>query len=92
MNKMLTYEELLERRKSTLDGWLGIDIVEIDEQRVVMTMPVTEKIHQPGGVVHHRSLDEAPSGDRRPDPARAEGGDPWCVPRGAHSKVRSDKR
>ena len=52
MDDALTYERLLERRNSTLDGWLGIEIIEIDEQGVVLTMPVSEKIHQPSGVVH----------------------------------------
>ncbi|MDX1437247.1 MAG: PaaI family thioesterase [Anaerolineales bacterium] len=46
------FEELLIRRTSSLDGYLGIDLVEINEEAAVLTMPVTEKIHQAGGVVH----------------------------------------
>ena len=52
MDAELTYAMLLERRKTTLDGYLEIEIVEISEDGIVMTMPVTPKIHQPAGLVH----------------------------------------
>jgi 1,4-dihydroxy-2-naphthoyl-CoA hydrolase len=46
------FENLLVRQKASLDGYLGIELVEVTEEGVVLTIPVTEKIHQVGGVVH----------------------------------------
>lgn len=46
------FEKLLSRREDSLDGYLGIELAEINEKSVVLTMPVTGKIHQAGGVVH----------------------------------------
>ena len=36
----------------TLMGTLGIEIVEVNEGRVVATMPVDERTHQPMGLLH----------------------------------------
>ena len=36
----------------TVMGTLGIEIVEFTKERVVATMPITSKTHQPFGVMH----------------------------------------
>ncbi len=38
--------------KETLFGTLGIEIVECTKDRVVGTMPVTPRVHQPFGLLH----------------------------------------
>src|SRR5687768_8494880 len=38
--------------KRGLQGVLGIEIVEITAERVVATMPVDERTHQPFGILH----------------------------------------
>ena len=38
--------------KDTLMGTLGIDILEAEEGRVVATMPVDHRTHQPMGLLH----------------------------------------
>jgi uncharacterized protein (TIGR00369 family) len=52
MEEKLTYANLLAHRQTTLDGLLGIEIDRIDEDGVVLSMPITQKVHQPAGVVH----------------------------------------
>lgn len=47
-----TPEELTERGSRTLSGYLGIRIVEIGPDFLRATMPVTERTHQPFGVLH----------------------------------------
>ena len=37
---------------NTVMGTLGIEIIEFTKERVVATMPVTAKTHQPFGVMH----------------------------------------
>ena len=37
---------------NTIMGTLGIEIVEFTRERVVATMPVTPKTHQPFGIMH----------------------------------------
>jgi uncharacterized protein (TIGR00369 family) len=41
-----------ERQKETLLSTLGIEIVEASRERVVATMPVGPKVHQPFGLLH----------------------------------------
>lgn len=41
-----------ERIKDTAVTTLGIELVELSPDRVVMTMPVGPKTHQPAGVLH----------------------------------------
>ena len=49
-------EKVLERingaGKNTLIETLGIEITEVGEDKIVATMPVTPKVHQPDGVLH----------------------------------------
>jgi 1,4-dihydroxy-2-naphthoyl-CoA hydrolase len=37
---------------NTILGTLGIEIIEFTPERVVATMPVTPKVHQPFGIMH----------------------------------------
>src|SRR5258706_13385279 len=41
-----------ERQQETLLSTLGIEIVEATKERVVGTMPVGPKVHQPFGLLH----------------------------------------
>src|SRR4051794_30666167 len=41
-----------EVRERTVMGTLGIDVVEMGPERVVLRMPVGEKVHQPYGLLH----------------------------------------
>lgn len=49
-------EKLLEKLnsvgKNTLMETLDIKFIEVDKNKVVATMPVTTKVHQPDGVLH----------------------------------------
>ncbi|MCF6348296.1 MAG: hotdog fold thioesterase [Flavobacteriaceae bacterium] len=49
-------ENLLEKLnsvgKNTLMETLDIKFIEVDKNKVVATMPVTTKVHQPDGVLH----------------------------------------
>jgi 1,4-dihydroxy-2-naphthoyl-CoA hydrolase len=47
-----TPEELTERGRSTLPGYLGIRIIEVGPDFMRATMPVNEHTHQPFGVLH----------------------------------------
>jgi 1,4-dihydroxy-2-naphthoyl-CoA hydrolase len=47
-----TPEELTERSSRTLPGFLGIRFTEIGPDFLRATMPVTERTHQPFGVLH----------------------------------------
>lgn len=47
-----TIEEISKRFGGTLAGHLGITITEIGPDFLKAEMPVTEKVHQPMGVVH----------------------------------------
>jgi uncharacterized protein (TIGR00369 family) len=38
--------------KNTLMETLGIEIIEVSNDKVVASMPVTSKVHQPDGVLH----------------------------------------
>ena len=38
--------------RNTLMETLGIEFVDLDEQTITARMPVTEKVHQPDGVLH----------------------------------------
>ncbi|MDD3270009.1 MAG: hotdog fold thioesterase [Syntrophomonadaceae bacterium] len=38
--------------ENTIMNTLGIDVVEFSRERVVATMPVTPKVHQPFGLMH----------------------------------------
>lgn len=49
-NKLL--EQLNSVGKNTLIETLGIVLIEANENKVVATMPVTPKVHQPDGVLH----------------------------------------
>jgi 1,4-dihydroxy-2-naphthoyl-CoA hydrolase len=48
----LTPEQLTERGRHSLSGYLGIRITEIGPDFLRATMPVTERLHQPFGVLH----------------------------------------
>lgn len=45
-------KKLLENRKGTLDETLGIEFIEITNEKVVGFMPVSKKVHQPFGILH----------------------------------------
>ena len=47
-----TPEALTERGSRSLSGYLGIRITEIGADFLRATMPVTERLHQPFGVLH----------------------------------------
>ncbi|HYL03173.1 MAG TPA: hotdog fold thioesterase [Dehalococcoidia bacterium] len=47
-----TPEELTERGRASLPGFLGIRITEIGPDYLRATMPVNERTHQPFGVLH----------------------------------------
>jgi 1,4-dihydroxy-2-naphthoyl-CoA hydrolase len=47
-----TPEQLTERGSRTLPGYLGIRITEIGADFLRATMPVSERTHQPYGVLH----------------------------------------
>ena len=47
-----TPEELNERGSRTMPGFLGIRVTEIGPDFLRATMPVTERTHQPYGVLH----------------------------------------
>jgi 1,4-dihydroxy-2-naphthoyl-CoA hydrolase len=48
----ITPEQLTERGRHSLSGYLGIRITEIGPDFLRATMPVTERLHQPFGVLH----------------------------------------
>lgn len=54
--KLMTKEEMLELSrkvcKNTLMETLDIEFVEVGEDYLVATMPVTPRVHQPDGVLH----------------------------------------
>ena len=43
---------MMEASKGTLSEHLGIKLVEISKERVVGTMPVEKRVHQPFGLLH----------------------------------------
>ncbi len=45
-------EELRARRKDTVLEALNIDLVEIDDQHIVLAMPITNAVRQPIGLLH----------------------------------------
>jgi uncharacterized protein (TIGR00369 family) len=45
-------ELMMEASKGTLSEHLGIELVEITKERVVGTMRVEKKVHQPFGLLH----------------------------------------
>lgn len=48
IHELLTEAQL----QDTLIGTLGIEFKELEKERVVCTMPVTSKTHQPFGILH----------------------------------------
>lgn len=42
----------MEMKSNTLMDNLGIEIVQLDKEKVVMSMPVDERTHQPFGYLH----------------------------------------
>ncbi len=52
MNTEKLLEKLNSVGKNTLMETLDIKFIEVDENKVVATMPVTTKVHQPDGVLH----------------------------------------
>ena len=44
--------DLAERRRSTLDGALGFEILEAGEERALGRFEVTDSVRQPMGIVH----------------------------------------
>ena len=52
MNKNDLLEKLNSVGNNTLMETLEIKFTEVDENKVVATMPVTTKVHQPDGVLH----------------------------------------
>ena len=51
-NQPFTLKEIANRFENTMSGYLGIKIIEIGDDFLKATMPVTEKVHQPMGLVH----------------------------------------
>ena len=51
-HKPLTLEEMAERFENTLSAHLGIKITEVGDDFLKATMPVTDKVRQPMGLVH----------------------------------------
>ncbi|MED5041161.1 hotdog fold thioesterase, partial [Geobacillus stearothermophilus] len=49
---MIDLAVVKEMTKHTLIETLGIDIIELGEGRVVATMPVDHRTHQPAGLLH----------------------------------------
>ncbi len=45
-------DDCMKDYKDTLMGTLGMDIIESEEGRVVATMPVDHRTHQPMGLLH----------------------------------------
>lgn len=52
MNTEKLLEKLNSVGKNTLMETLEIKFIEVEENKVVATMPVTTKVHQPDGVLH----------------------------------------
>ncbi len=52
MNTEKLLEKLNSVGKNTLMETLDIKFIEVEENKVVATMPVTTKVHQPDGVLH----------------------------------------
>jgi 1,4-dihydroxy-2-naphthoyl-CoA hydrolase len=52
-NKSMTNEQLLEKiANSELLGFLGVEIVSAAPEKVILTMPVTAKVHQYVGIMN----------------------------------------
>jgi len=51
-NHRLTFEQLTAMRKNTTLEALGIDLVSIDDEQVVLSMPITNAVRQPLGLLH----------------------------------------
>lgn len=51
-NPRFTAEEFAPMRRNTALEALGIDLVSIDEEQVVLTMPITPATRQPLGLLH----------------------------------------
>ncbi len=49
---LINLQTVNELSKNKLAELLGIQITELTEERVVATMPVTERTHQPMGILH----------------------------------------
>ena len=52
MDKSKLLEKLNSVGTNTLMETLDIKFIDVEENRVVATMPVTSKVHQPDGVLH----------------------------------------
>ena len=56
MNNQLTPDVFNERGANTLPGYLGIEILEIAENRVSARLPVRQKLLAPNGYLHAGSV------------------------------------
>jgi len=52
MDREKLLEILNDTNKNTLMETLGIKFIGVDENKVVATMPVTSRVHQPDGILH----------------------------------------
>jgi len=52
MDREKLVEILNDANKNTLMETLGIKFIDVDENKVVATMPVNSRVHQPDGVLH----------------------------------------
>ena len=52
MDKKILLEKLNSVGTNTLMETLDIKFIDVEEDKVVATMPVTTKVHQPDGVLH----------------------------------------
>lgn len=50
--KKITIEELNQRGENTLSDFLGIQFTEINDRSLTATMPVTQRVKQPIGLLH----------------------------------------
>ena len=51
-NQKTILEQMAQASKNTLGETLGIKIIELSPQKVVATMPVDHRTHQPYGLLH----------------------------------------
>ena len=52
IDKKVILDKINSVSKNTLMETLGIKIIEVAQDKIVATMPVTPKVHQPDGVLH----------------------------------------
>lgn len=45
-------EDLREMHRNTVDEMLGVEVAEIDEDNIVLRMPITDRARQPMGLLH----------------------------------------